>query len=448
MELLGAQPGRKVLVYFVVTILIGAAALHLPAAAAGKPVSLVDALFTATSAVCVTGLIVVDTEHDFSRFGQVIIMILIQLGGLGIMTFATGLLVMAGARVAFPDRLGFTQSLHSGSSITPTSLLLAVAVTTLVIELAGAILLFFQFLGPFGPGDAAFHAVFHSVSAFCNAGFSTFSNSLEGYSGNSLLLLTFAGLIILGGLGFSVFVDISERLVGNKQRFSLHTKLCLAVTAVLIIAGTVVFWLLESGRAFAGEGPVNRLVNAFFQSVTCRTAGFNAVPQRSLTEVSLLVSMILMFIGGCPGSTAGGIKTTTFGTVVLTMWGRFRGRRSVAAFHRSIASDSIFRAVTVVLLAILVIVISFVLLMGTGDRAVQHFLSHGWFLDNLFEIVSAFGTVGLSLGMTENLNTTGKLIIIVTMFVGRVGLLTLAFSLARPRRRGEIVYAEEQVMIG
>ncbi len=451
MEMIGANPGRKIVVYFLVAILVGAIVLSLPVSSAhpvDAPISTLDALFTATSAVCVTGLIVRDTGHDFSLFGQIVILILIQLGGIGIMTFATALILMAGARITLHDRLGLASSFSSKTGVRSGSLLLAVFILTIIIEAGGAVLLFLKFRTHFPFDEALFYAIFHAVSAFCNAGFSTFSDSLVSYQQDPSMLLIFSTLIILGGLGFAVMNDLMERVVNRRSRLSLHSKICLSVTAILLLGGTVLFWGAEYNGALQDLGLGNRLVNAFFQSVTCRTAGFNALNLRSLTEVSILISMILMFIGACPGSTGGGIKTTTFAVILLTVYNRFRGHVSTAVFRRSISPDSIFRAITVMLLAFLFIVTFFALLMFSGEKPVQHLLSHGWFVDNLFEMISAFGTVGLSLGITTGLTAVGKLIVVITMFVGRVGLLTLAFALARKRKRGEVVYAEEPVMIG
>lgn len=448
MELIGANPGRRIAVYFLLAIITGALVLQLPVSAARQPISAVDALFTATSAVCVTGLTVLDTGQDFSRFGQIVILILIQLGGIGIMTFATSLLMMVGARLSLGSRLGLSQTFSYDEGQRSASLLLAVIILVVAIESGGGLLLFLEFRGQFPAGEAAFQALFHSVSAFCNAGFSTFPDSLERFQGDYSTLAIFSALIVLGGLGFVVLTDLLGRLRDRKRRLSLHTKLSLSVSGLLIVAGAAAFFVNEYSGAFSGFGPIKSFANAVFQSITCRTAGFNAIAQRDLAEVSVLISMMLMFIGACPGSTGGGIKTTAFAAVMLTVYSRFRGRHSVSAFRRSLSADSILKAVTVMLLAVMVIAVITGLLLYSGDRPVAHRLSHGWFLDNLFEVVSAFGTVGLSLGMTAHLTGFGKVVIILCMFIGRVGLLTLGFALARRPVTGEIVYAEESVMIG
>ena len=448
MELLGVNPGRKIAGYFLSAILVGAVLLLLPVSAAREPIGLVNALFTATSAVCVTGLTVLDTGQDFSTFGQVVIMLLFQLGGLGIMTIATSLLLSFSSGLSFKDKSGLSQSLGTGVSIDHRSLLKAVFITTISIELVGALALFGRFSNDFPAPTAAFYAVFHAISAFCNAGFSTFSNSLEGYRNDLWIIATFSALIILGGLGFAVIRELALTVGQKRTRLSLHSKLCLATTLILLVAGTVLFFVAERTNVFAGGSFLTNLANAFFQAVTCRTAGFNTLPQAGFTELTVLVTLILMFIGACPGSTGGGIKTTTFAIIILLLVRRFTGCRSVAAFKRTISNDSIIRAVAVVLLAILVVIVVFGLFISAEERPLSHRLSHDWFVEYLFEIVSAFGTVGLSMGVTSHLHDTGKILLMFLMFTGRVGLLTFAFALARIARRGEIVYLEEDIMVG
>lgn len=446
MEFIGIHPGRKVIFYFAITILIGTLMLYLPVSSGNKEIGLVDALFTSTSAVCVTGLVVVDTGSDYSFFGQIVILILIQLGGLGIMTFATSLLMMMRGRVSFFHRLGINQEFGGAGST--GSLLLAVLVTTITVEGLGAIALFFELRGDFPAGEAAYHAVFHSISAFCNAGFSTLPHGLEPYSGSLSMIVIVGGLIIVGGLGFIVIRDLLEKVKNPRSRISLHTKLCLSMTVLLIIFGTIAFILSESDNMLAGQGIVYKVSNAFFEAVTCRTTGFNTLPQNHLTEVSLVIAFILMFIGACPGSTGGGVKTTTTAVILLLVYHRFMGRKSVSVFKRSIDTDSVNRSVTMILLSSLSIVLLFALLMFSEEKLLPHQLSHGWFVDNLFEVVSAFGTVGLSLGITSQVTILGKLVLVAAMFMGRVGLLTLAFGLARQPQKGEITYADESVMVG
>ncbi|MDX9858001.1 MAG: TrkH family potassium uptake protein [candidate division Zixibacteria bacterium] len=448
MELLGKRPGRKLIAYFAGAILLGSILLALPLSSAGPDIHCIDALFTSTSAVCVTGLIVLDTPKDFSLFGQVVILTLIQLGGLGIMTFATALLLSITPRLSFRDNLVLSESLSTGDILHPHSILRAVLITTAVVEAVGTTILFFVFRADYPADQALWHAIFHSVSAFCNAGFSTFSSSLEHYQTNLTLIGTVSALIILGGLGFTVVRDVAVWRPNGQMRLSLHTKLCLTGTAVLIVAGTLAFVVADRGNVFAHMSSVDAFANAFFQAVTARTAGFNTIPQTHLTEVSLLVTMLLMFIGACPGSTGGGTKVTTAMVIVLLAYNRLMGRRSVAAFKRSLSPDSVTRALTIMVVASITIAGAFVAMMFLQERPVPHLLAHGWFVDSLFEVVSAFATVGLSLGATSQLEASGKIIAILLMFVGRVGLLTLLFSLSRGEQHGELVYPDEPIMVG
>ncbi len=448
MEILGIRPERRIAILFLVTIAIGAVLLSLPISGAKGSIDPIDALFTATSAVCVTGLVVVDTGHDYSMFGQIVILILIQLGGIGVMTLASMLVLSIGARLPLQFRLGISGSLGETRTADYRVLLKAVLLTTFTAELIGAALMYVRFRTYFPDGEAVYYSIFHAISAFCNAGFSPFTNSLEGFRGDTPLLLIFAGLIILGGLGFVVIMELYHSLTGRKLALSLHSKICLVMTAILLVGGTIGFKIAEHEHLFKSSGQGLDLVNAFFQAVTCRTAGFNTIPQASLTELGILLSIILMFIGACPGSTGGGIKTTTFAIVALLVWRRFRGYRHISLFRRTIGADSYSRALAVFILAIFIIVIMFSLFMLAEEKMLAHTLSKGWFVDNLFEVVSAFGTVGLSLGITPRLHEAGKILLIILMFVGRIGLLTLAYSLARPGMRGEIEYKEENIMVG
>jgi len=447
MELLGSRPDYKVILYFLTVICLGTILLSLPVSASSQPIVFIDALFTSTSATCVTGLIVLDTGHDFSLFGQIVIMLLIQLGGLGIMTFATVAILTIESSVDIKDMMLVNKTLGGRRSQNIKSLLAVVLITTFTVESIGAVALFSKFKEQFPTSEAVFHSIFHSVSAFCNAGFSSFSTSLENYSGDLYIIAVFSLLIILGGLGFVVIKELTT-IFFQKKSLSLHTKICLSATAILLIAGTVLFLLADYENVLGDMGPIMSTANAFFQSVTCRTAGFNTISQTSLTEVSLLITMILMFIGGCPGSTAGGIKTTTAAVVFILAYRRFGGYRNVNVFNKSLSGDTISRSLTIVLLAAAVIILMFVVLLFAQERPMPHTETAGWFLETFFEVVSAFGTVGLSLGMTSKLTVFGKIIVILLMFTGRVGLLTLVFAMARPQRKGEYMYAEEDIIVG
>jgi len=448
MEIFGVNPGRRIAAYFAGAIIVGTILLSLPVSGSNGPIGVIDALFTATSAVCVTGLTVIDTGTGFSLFGQIVILILIQLGGLGIMTFATALFAALGSTLSFGDRFGLLQSFLAKDGGKPISLLKAVIITTLSLELIGAIFLFFKFRVDFGIAKAAYYAIFHSVAAFCNAGFSTFSSNLENYRTDIGMIAIFSALIICGGLGFAVIHELFDKLRDRNARLSLHTKLCLTGTLALLVIGTASFFVAEYQNALQGRSFINGLANAFFQSVTSRTAGFNTIPQTGLTELSLMITMLLMFIGACPGSTGGGIKITTLAVILLLVYNRFVGRNYITVFRRSISQESIVRALTVFILSSFVILLAICLLMFIEKLPLAHNIAHGWLDEVMFETISAFGTVGLSLGLTPKLSDFGKLVITLTMFTGRIGLLTLAYALAGPLKQGEIVYAEEPVMTG
>ncbi|MCD6161299.1 MAG: hypothetical protein J7K40_02675 [candidate division Zixibacteria bacterium] len=448
MELFGINPGRRVIIYFMIAIIIGTILLKLSISAQDKPIDLIDALFTSTSAVCVTGLTVVDTGKDFSLFGQIVILILIQFGGLGIMTFATALLIAFGSKLTFQDRLGLTQSFTANKKGETSSLIKAILSITLSIELIGALAMFLKFKNEFPVGKAIFYSIFHSVSAFCNAGFSIFSNSLENYRYDYYIIIIFAVLIIIGGLGFTVIRELFDKFNNRQVKISLHSKLCLLTTAILLIVGTIAYLTAEYQNVFQNSGAAYNTANAFFQSVTSRTAGFNTISQNELTEVSMMITIFLMFVGACPGSTGGGIKTITFMVILLLIINRFSGRSVVTIFKRTISGDSIIRAITVFILAFFVIAAALAIFMFAEEKPLAYCITHGWFGESLFEIVSAFSTVGLSLGMTSKLHDFSKIILIITMFTGRVGLLTLAFAFAKKPKQGEIVYSEESVMTG
>jgi len=447
-ELIGKHPGRSAVVYFLAVIGAGTILLLLPVCSSGNQVSFIDALFTSTSAVCVTGLTVLGTSTDFSVWGQAVIMALIQLGGLGIMVFATSLVLWAGSGLSLSVRLGLTDSFGAKYHTSSSSVIRSVATITFIVEAVGAVLLYFRFRPSMNASDAAFTAAFHSISAFCNAGFSTFADSLEGFRHDSLTLTIFMVLIVLGGLGFVAIGESLRKVADRGIKMSLHSKLCLTTTLILIVGGALAFMVAERSNLLAGESVSVGITNSLFQSVTCRTAGFNTLVQSRLTELGVLVTMFLMFIGGCPGSTAGGIKATTLAVLGVLAFRRLRGFQQATVFRTRIGQDSIDRSLAVVAVAILVLVVGFSLFVLIDEPPMSHQFTRGLFLENLFEVISAFGTVGLTMGVTPHVETGGKLILIVLMFIGRVGLLTLAMALIRPKIRGEVVYLEESVAVG
>jgi trk system potassium uptake protein TrkH len=434
---------------FAAIIGIGAILLMLPISRADPtPVPLgdafPDALFTATSATCVTGLSVQETGIYWSSFGQAVILVLMQVGGFGFMTSATLLLLAFGRSVGLREKLLIGESLGVERLGGLVGLLMGIAFFTLICEGFGAVMLYIRFSQEFSsPGTALWHSIFHAVSAFNNCGFDIVGGgSLTTYQNDPLVVLTMAALIILGGLSFLVVWDIFKKRSFGK--LSLDSKMVIAVTAVLLIMGTVVLLAMEYNNE-ATLGPMSlpqKILNAFFQSVTPRTAGFNVIFIGRMTAYSLFFTIMLMFVGGASGSTAGGVKVNTFGVLLATVWSSLRGREHAEAFGRELRPQQIHRALAVAMLALgLVGIVALVLSITENDKPFQ-------FIDVLFETVSAFGTVGLSTGITPMLTLAGKFIIIVTMFAGRLGPLTLALSLVQRQRTNEYRYPQDQVRIG
>ena len=431
----------------------GTVLLSLPVAQAGEPVSLLDALFTSTSAVCVTGLTVVDTGTRFSPFGQAVVLALIQVGGLGLMTFAVFVGVVLGRKVAFTDRMVIQDSMHHTPTAGVRRLVRYVLAFTLAVEAAGAALLWVRFRGQFPAGEAVWQSVFHSVSAFCNAGFGLLPDNLVRYRGDLLVNLAITGLIVVGGLGFLVNMELWDlvraRLRGGRAPLlTLHARLALVVTAALLGVGTVAFLLLEWDNVLRGLPLGERLLASWFQSVTPRTAGFNTIDYGQVSSDTLFFTIFLMFVGASPGSTGGGIKTTTFGLLVALVVARWRGRGRATLFHRTIPHAVMDRALTIALLAWALVSLAVGLLVFTETHGRPFAVAEPRFLALMFEAVSAFGTVGLSTGITPSLSASGKLVLVALMFVGRVGPLTLVLAVGPRQERGRFRYAEENVMVG
>ena len=446
------HPSRTIIFSFLGVIVLGWILLSLPQASREGPLSLVDSLFTATSATCVTGLIVVDTGSRLTTFGQVVVLTLIQLGGLGIMTFSTLFLLMMGRGLSIKHRLILQESLSQYPLKDMFRLLRYVISFTLTVEALGALLLYGKFIRFYTPGQAAYHAVFHSISAFCNAGFSLYRTSFVAFQGDLWVNLVMTALIILGGLGFFVLTDLNvlKRLTSFKRprKLSLHTKTVFAVTGSLLLAGTLLVLLMEWQNTLAGMPIGMKLLTSFFQSVTARTAGFNTLLTDKLNNATLFLLIVLMFIGASPGSTGGGIKTSTFGVLVALMLARLRGRRNVELFHRTISLAIVSRAVSVAALALITVAVITMILSVTEGGLVSSQLERGRFLELLFETTSAFGTVGLSTGVTSSLTILGKILISITIFIGRVGPLTLALAIGQRAVRRTYEYPEENVMVG
>ncbi len=440
------------IIFFGLVILGGAVLLHHPASLAGQPISWMDALFTATSATCVTGLAVVDTGTFFSRFGQNVILGLIQVGGLGIMTF-TGLAFYLWRRhVSFSDRIAVGQSLLHDPSFHLGKFLIRIVLWTFIIELTGATLLYLQAPVGFSPHSALFHA----VSAFCNAGFGLYSDSLMAWRGNWGINLVIMLLITLGGIGFSVVVELQEfslcrlrkRRPLQRRRLSWYAQVVLRTSLFLVVAG----WLAIFAAEYHGSNrnlPLNEsLLAALFQSVTCRTAGFNTLDIGHLTNVSLLIMLMLMFIGGAPGSCAGGIKVTTFRALAAFAKAQFTGRRQAVVGRFAVSREAMNNALILIVFATGIVALAVLLLTITEGGDIPHPDTRGMFLELFFEAVSAFGTVGLSTGITAKLSVAGKGIITALMFIGRLG--PIVFLVAIQSFQKELYYAwpEENMLIG
>lgn len=424
--------------------------LSLPAATVdGKALPLVDSIFTATSATCVTGLVVRDTGTVFSPFGRWVIFALFQAGGLGIMTFSTLFAVLLGRKIGFRETDVIRSTLNRNNILGLKKLISYILCITFIAEGAGALLLFLRWKvsTDWSVLEIAEKAVFHSVSAFCNAGFSLFKNNLEGFFNDPYINLIMMVLIFLGGIGFIVVMDLLGLFVkkGPARRISLQAKVVLTVSAALILMGAVLLMIFEKDNTMKGMALSGRGLSALFQSVTARTAGFNTLNIGTLTVPSLLSVIFLMFIGASPGSTGGGIKTCTFAVVAALVFGMMKNKKRVMFFGRSVPKQIIREAVVIFFLALSWIFAGTMLLVYAGGT----FTKGGDVLVKaLFEVVSAFGTVGLSTGITGALSGAGKMIIAATMFAGRLGPLTLALALAFKERKDNYVYPEENIMVG
>ena len=446
-------PPQLVVVSFAAIILLGSLLLAQPMAVNGEPLKFIDALFTSASAVCVTGLVVVDTGSRFTLAGQWIILTLIQLGGLGIMTFSVVFILLLGRKLAFREKILISDTFSHLPIDNVASLVKEIFVFTFAIEGVGALLLFCRWLPEYPWPHALYLAIFHAISAFCNAGFSPLRDSLMGYRGDILVNITVMLLIIAGGLGFLVIMELRYYLIHRMNRnrifLSLHTKLVLTVTLLLIFGGMGLIYFTEQFHTLrqvpVGEG----LLAAAFQSVTARTAGFNTLDIGSFGNSSLLIVICLMFIGASPGSCGGGVKTTALGVFAMMMWARISGREHVSLYGRTLPRNTIFNAFSIITAAGLILIL-FLLILSISEAStpIPLAVERGRFLNLLFEEVSAFATVGLSTGITSSLSGFGKCMIVMLMFIGRVGPLTAVLLFTRPQSKGDFQYAEEQVMIG
>ncbi|WHH58921.1 TrkH family potassium uptake protein [Petroclostridium sp. X23] len=446
-RILNFTPTQLISLGFAVMIFVGSILLNLPIASkGGENIGYINALFTATSAVCVTGLVVADTYTQWTTFGQIVILFLIQIGGLGFMTMATLFSLALGRRISLKERILIAESLNQYSLEGMVRLTKQILLGTLLFEGIGAIILSIKFIGDFGVADGIYKGVFHAISAFCNAGFDLMGervqySSLTMYTEDTIVNLVIMSLIIIGGLGFAVWDDIYK--VKHFRELKLHTKLVLLVTAVLLAAGFIIFFILEINnpktlQPLTGKG---KILAAMFQSVTPRTAGFNTLSLPDLTNASKFMTLIFMFIGGSPGSTAGGIKTATIGVLFFAVLSVIKGSEDINLFKKRLNVEIVLRALAIVVIGLCIVVITTTILT---------IFEQVTFIEAFFESVSAFGTVGLSLGITPSLSIVSKVAIIITMFLGRVGVLTMALALTikMHKSNAKYKYPEDKVMVG
>lgn len=435
------RPALLVLVSFLVLIAAGTLLLSFPAmSASGRAISPVNALFTATSASCVTGLIVLDTPRDFSLAGQIVILLLIQAGGLNIMVLSTFAALLLGRHLGLMGEGALGEVLDLPRASSATRLTVFIVVSTLLIESAGAAALALGYSRHgYAAGAALWNGVFHSVSAFCNAGFALQSDSLVAFQRDPLILLVMAALIVLGGLGFAVLAAGWARLRGHRgRRLVSQVRIVLLASAILIAVGTLWYGFAEWNRSLAGLDAPGKLLNALFQSVTLRTAGFNSVDFGLLQPATLLMMMAFMFIGASPGGTGGGIKTTTLVVLLGAVPAIIRGEARLVLFGRAIPLETVYRSAAIAVTAALVVLTGAALLLASQPQPFQSLL---------FEAFSAMGTVGLSLGATPQLDAVGKIVVIIVMLAGRIGPLTLALLLGR-KTLTRLRYPEAAVMVG
>jgi trk system potassium uptake protein TrkH len=437
------DPPKILVLGFLMIIFIGTFLLAIPYATVdGKGLSFLNAFFTATSAACVNGLVVVDTGTTFTLFGQLVILSLIQLGGLGFMTFATFFAVLLGKRISLKEKLLLRESINSSSIAGVVKLTKRIIIFTVIIEIVGAILLAFRFAIDMPIGKAIYYGVFHAISNFNNAGFDLTGEfkSLAFYAEDPIVSLTVCALIILGGIGFIVLNEVFE--YRETRRLSLHTKVVLATSFVLTFGGTIFILLLEFGnpKTLQPLSYSGKLLASFFQSVTPRSAGSSTLNIPDLSQSTLFLLIFLMFIGGSPGSAGGGIKTTTFATLLGAVWSQIKGKEDVVFFRQCIPFDTIYKALTVTISGLfLVITLTMILTITESGKD---------FLMILFETVSASSNVGLSMGLTPALSPVGRILIIFAMFAGRVGPLTIAYAIATRQEPNAFRYPKGKMMIG
>lgn len=428
---------------FLAIILLGALILSLPISSAnGEVTSFIDSLFTSTSAVCVTGLVTVDTGTHWNLFGQIIIMLLIEVGGLGFMSFTTLIAIILGKKITLRDRLALQNSMNTFDIHGIVKMVRYILIFTISVQLVGAALFATQFIPEYGPLRGAFYGIFHSISAFCNAGFDVFGNgvSMTTHNTNGVVILVASALIIIGGLGFTVWSELYS--IKNIKRLSLHSKVVILITSILVIGGATLMFLFEhkNPNTMASFSLWDKITNSLFAATTPRTAGFNSIPTDGMTTAGQFLTILLMFVGGSPGSTAGGLKTTTMGILLFTVICVIKGREDTEIFMKKISKDIVYKSLTLVFIGLSLIITVTMILSYTEVGAS--------FIELLYETVSAFTTAGLTLGLTPSLSIIGKVLIIIMMYLGRVGPLTVVLALTREKRDNGIKYPEGKILIG
>lgn len=443
LNILKLTPPKILSLGFLILIAAGSLLLHLPAASTGDRISYIDALFMATSATCVTGLAVIDTGTELTVFGQIVLLVLFQFGGLGFVTMATLITLVMNKRISLKERLLLQESMNQNSMQGIVKLIRRVLIYSLVIQLTGALLLGARFTLDMPIGKAIYYGIFHSISIFNNAGFDLFGDVHGPFSGlttyveDPVVNITSMLLIFLGGVGFIVLSDLLD--FPKRKRLTLHSKVVLSASTILIVTGAAVFFWLEMGAALKPLHGGGTIMASFLQAITPRSGGVTTLDISLLRESTQFLIILLMFIGAAPGSTGGGIKVTTFAILVSTVVARLRGKDDIVMFRQRISKDNIYRSITITLLSLMLVVMATMILSVTESAD---------FMAVLFEAVSAFGTSGITVGLTPELTAIGKVLVIILMFVGRTGPLTLAYAI-KPKNQKELYrYPEGNITIG
>lgn len=436
--------GIQIIILGIIAInIIGAIILTLPVSSkSGKGTNFLDALFTSASAVCVNGLVINDTGTYWSTFGQIVLIILSEVGGLGIMSFTIFIAILLGKKITLKDRLTLQSSMNTFSIQGLVKMIKYIMYVAFSVQFFGILLLSTQFVPEFGIKKGMFYSLFHSVSAFCNVGMDLFGDfkSLTEYYSNPVIIITISILVIIGGLGFTVLIELYN--YKEIKNISVHTKMVLFISTLLIILGALLIFILEynNPKTLGDMGIFDKILNSIFASITPRTAGFNTISTEGMTKAGKIVTITLMFIGGSPGSTAGGLKTSTFGIIIFTIIGVIRGRDDTEAFGRRFSKEVVYKSFSLLIIGIMLVIAATMLLSITEYDET--------FISILYEATSAIGTAGLSTGVTQRLSGIGKVVIIIMMYIGRIGPFTLAFALTNNKKKTGIRYPEGRILIG